>query len=370
MKHAEKFFAVLFVFNALFAFAPQCRAAGDAFNVVAIRINNQSVSLRDVETLYQDGDVVIQDKLKRGELTPANLEKAIRLAWSEALETAIQDKILDQRAEKRKRDIMNYVLAAAGAAGVSGDKAFERFERIENDYLAKLRQQLVTASGGEEELSKALKRRGQTMKQWNDNLEKELFRRDVISMELGGVTVKPSEVKAYYENHPDQFGQNEAWRLRRIRIAKDKFTTPEVALNAARMVKESVEKGGKEFEQVAAKFSDDPEYAEHGGLMLRNNHTDLPPGNFPAEERIAEKLKDGEISDPADSGNWYVLVQRLGHQNARVLKFEEASEKAEGLLYSEKLKQKKKEMYDRLKRDSYVEIIQKDPPEHLLTAKK
>lgn len=370
MKHVERFFAALLALALMPSISLRCLAAGDAFNVVAIRINNQSVSLRDVETLYQDGEVVIQDKLKRGELTPAKLEQAIRLAWSEALETAIQDKILDQRAEKRRREIMNYVLTAAGAAGVSGDKAYERFERIENEYLAKLRQQLVTASGGEEELSKALKRRGQTLKQWNDNLEKELFRRDVISMELGGVTVKPSEVKAYYENHADQFGRNEAWRLRRIRIAKDKFTTPEVALNAAKMVKDSVEKGGKEFEQVAAKFSDDPEYAERGGLMTRNNHTDLPPGNFPAEERIAEKLKDGDISDPVDNGNWYELVQRLGHQDARVLKFEEASEKAEGLLYAEKLKQKKKEMYDRLKRDSYVEIIQKDPPEHLLSAKK
>ncbi len=300
-------------------------------------------------------------------MSATNLDQAIKLAWADALDTAIQDKLLDQRAEKRKREIMHFYLDRAGAQ-LGPDKALEMFHRLEADYLRKLRREEIAASGGEDELRKALQRRGMTMQQWEENLAKELFRRDILAMEMGGLMVRPSEIKEYYDKHPDQFGQGEAWRLRRIRIPKTKLATPELSLQATKMVKESIEKG-KDFAAIAAAMSDDPTFASGGGLLTRNGQTDLPSGNFPAEERIAAGLKDNAISDPIDAGDCYVLIQRLGHQDAHTKKFEEVSEKAEALVFAEKRKQKKKEFYQKLKRESFVEIMQPDPPEHLLRKK-
>ena len=372
MKRAHLTLLLIAAFVPLTSLPLRAEQTGDGgrlmTNAVAIKVNDQNVSVLDVETLYYDSYLLIQDKLRRGELSAANLDQAIRLAWAEALDTATQDKLLDQRAEKRKREIINFYLQRAGAV-LGSDKAMEMFHRLEADAIRKMRHDLIAASGGEEELRKALKRRGQTMQQWEDNLSKELFRQDILAMEMGAITVRPTEVKEYYDKHPEQFGQTEAWRLRRIRIAKDKFTTPEIALQAARLTKDSIEKG-KDFAEVAAKISDDPQFAAAGGLITRNGQTDLPSGAFPAEEKIAGGLKDNGISDPIDAGTWYVLLQRLGHQEAHTKSFEDSSDRAERLVYTEKVKQKKKQMHERLKRDSYIEVLQKDPPEHLLAAKK
>ena len=336
-------------------------------NAVAVKVNSQNISVREVEALYNDSFVLIQDKLRRGELAAENVDAAIHLAWAEALTTAIQDKLLDQRAEKRKREIMNFYLQRAGSV-VGTDKALEMFHRLEAEYVRALRREKIMAAGGEDELRKALKRNGQTMQQWEDNLPRELFRRDIVGMEMGQISVRPTEVKEYYEKHPEQFGQPEAWRLARIRIAKAKFSSPEIALAAAKKTKARIDDGA-DFAEVAAAISDDPIFAKNGGLMTRNGMTDLPSHAFPEEERIAAGMKDGQISDPIEVVDAYVLLRRLGHQEPHTKKFEEVSDKAEALVYNEKFKRKKKEMVEKQKRESYIEVLQEQPPEQLLARK-
>ena len=339
-------------------------ASTETFNGPALKINTQIVSIREVETVFSDSYVLIQDKLRRGELSQANLENAIRMAWAEALDTATQDKIMDQRADKRRKDIIKYYIDRAGGQ-IGPDRALEFFKREEADYIRRLRKEMVAAAGGEEELRAALKRRGQTMENWEAGLSRELFRRDVLAMELGPISRSPGAARGYYEKHPELFKQEEAWRLRRIRVAKSKFTSADVALQAAKMVREKIVAGG-DFAELAARVSEDPEFAEKGGLLMRDGKTDLPSGFFPAEEKIAETLKDGGISDVLDSGDWYVIIQRVGYRPIKVQSFDEAAERAEALSFNEKLKQKKKELFEKLKDESYIEVLQKDPPENLM----
>jgi len=334
------------------------------FNAPALKVNTQVVSIREVETVFSDSYVLIQDKLRKNELKPVDLGAAIRAAWTEALETATQDKIMDQRADKRRKDIMRMYLARAGGE-FSGERALEYFKREELDCVRRLRRELVTIAGGEEELAQALKRRGQTMPEWEAGLSRELFRRDVLALELGPIARSPGAARAFFDKHPEQFKESAAWRLRRIRIAKNRFKTPETALEAAKMVQAKIAAGG-DFAELAAKVSDDPEFAGQGGLLTRNGKTDLPPGNFPVEEKIADSLADGAVSEPADAGDWYILVQRVAYRAMTIQSFEQAGDRAEALAFAEKLKQKKRELFEKLKDESYIEVIQKDPPAHLL----
>ena len=71
-------------------------------------------------------------------------------------------------------------------------------------------------------------------------------------------------------------------------------------------------------------------------------------------------------SEPIDSGDWYVIVQRVGYRALKVQPFEDAAERAEALAYNEKLKQKKRELFEKLKDETYIEVLQKDPPPQLL----
>ena len=356
--------ALRFSLSVALFFAFSARAGESTSNGLAIRVNNQAVSIREVEMVFADSYALIQDKVRSGELSERRLNEAIRVAWEEALNTSAQDRLIDQRADKRRKDIIR-MYTERGGPQMGAERAKAYFEREEAEYLRKLRRELVSAAGGEEELRAALKRRGQTLREWEDGLSRELFRRDVMSLELGPIQRSPSAVRNFYENNPEFFRQPEAWRLKRIRIAKSKFTSPEKALEAANLVKSKIENGG-DFSQVATRISDDPEFANQGGLLVRNERTDLPSGAFPAEEKIASALEDGQISAPVDAGDWYVLVQRVGYRKAVLQSFEEAADRAEALMYAEKLRERKREVFEKLKRESYVEFIQKDPPEHLL----
>ena len=62
------------------------------------------------------------------------------------------------------------------------------------------------------------------------------------------------------------------------------------------------------FNEIAAKISADPDFASQGGLLTRDGKGELLAGAFPFETRIATVLKDGEISDPADAGNWIIIA--------------------------------------------------------------
>lgn len=353
------FFAAAIILVAPFVLGGEFTANGPA-----IRVNNQVVSIREVEMVFNDSNALIQDKLRSGELSERQLNEAIRYAWEEALNTAAQDRLLDQRADQRRKEIIRFYLDRA-PPDMGAERAKDYFRREEAEYVRKLRRELVSAAGGEEELRAALKRRGQTLQDWEAGLSRELFRRDVMSLELGAIARSPAAVRQFYERNPEFFRQPEAWRLRRIRIAKAKFSSPEKALEAASLVKRKIESGG-DFGEVASRISDDPDFANTGGLLARNDKTDLPSGAFPFEEAVAKGLEDNAVSEPQDAGQWYILVQRLGHRKAVVQSFEEAAERAEALLYAEKLRQRKKDVFEKLRKESYVEFVQKDPPAHLL----
>ncbi len=338
--------------------------SGGTFNAPAVKIDTDIVSIREVQLVFSDSYKLIQDKLKAGMLTPAALQKEVQRAWTEALDTATQDKIIDMLADKTRKDIIKYFVSRSGQE-LSAQQAIDYFTRQEADEIRRLRRELISAAGGEEELKAALKRRGQTLDEWEKGLSRELFRRYVLSMRLGALVNSPAAAKAYFEKHPEQFHEEDAWQLRRIRIPKAESSTPEIALEKAKLVRDKINSGAS-FADIAVKVSDDPQFAKQGGLLSRGSKTELPSGCFPGEEKIAQGLKDGELSQPIDVGDWFVIVQRVGYRAAATQTFEQASEKAEGLCLQEQLKARKKELFEKLKRDAYIEVLEKDPPPSVL----
>ena len=345
------------------AVAASVQAAG-TFNAPAVKVDTDVVSIREVEVVFADSYKLLQDRLRAGEVSQDNLLKEVQRAWTEALDSATQDKIIDQLADKNRKDIIKSIVARFGQE-VSSAQVVEWFNRWESDEIRRLRRELISVAGGEDELRAALKRRGQTMEEWERGLSRELFRRNVLAMRLGPIISSPAAAKAYFEKHPEQFHLDDAWQLRRIRIPKAESSTAEIALEKAKLVREKISSGAN-FPDIAAKVSDDPQFAKQGGLLTRGGKSELPSGNFPGEEKIAQGLKDGELSQPIDVGDWYVIVQRVGYRAATTQTFEQAAEKAEGLSMQEKLKEKKKELFEKLKRDAYIEVLQKEPPASVL----
>jgi parvulin-like peptidyl-prolyl isomerase len=329
-------------------------------NTVAVRVNGQSVSLAEVESVFADSWQLIQDKLRRGELRPEQRAGAVREMWGVALQTAVQDALLDELGAAHREEIIQSFVSRSDPS-VPPTRMMEKFRRLEADEVRHLREEMVKSAGGEKELRAALARKGQTLQEWEAGLKRELFRREVLYMNLGYIPDSPAAARAYFEAHPEKFVHPDAWRLRRIRIPKAKFTTPEAAAQAVKLIRAKVT-DDQSFAVVAHELAYDPPYDARGGLLTAGGQPYQPSGTFPAEERIAGTLKDGEISQPVDAGEAFLIVLREGFRPGTKPTFEEVAEQAAGLCYTDRLKKKKEEFFERQKKDAFLEVLQKEPP--------
>jgi len=337
-------------------------------NAVALRVNGQQIGLRQVQAAFSDSWHLIGERAARGDLKPGEIEAAVRKGWTDALQTTVQDALLDSLATRFRNQIIRSFVARFDPA-TPPTRVMDSFARIEGDEVRRLRMEMLRAAGGEAELKAALKRKGQTLREWEKGIRRELFRREVVYMNVGYIVNSPRLARTYFEAHPEEFNQPDAWRLRRIRIPKERFTTPEAAAKAAALIHERL-KSGQDFASLAASLGYDPQHERAGGLMMKNGKPDQPSGTFPTEEKIAAKLKNGEISDPVEAGEAILIVKREGYREGVNPTFEEASEKASALAYAAKVKEKKEEFFARQKGDAFIEIVLKEPPEQYLKAAK
>ncbi|MCK6474908.1 MAG: peptidyl-prolyl cis-trans isomerase [Planctomycetes bacterium] len=333
-------------------------------NTTALRINGKLIGLKKVEAVFQEALPLVQERLRSGDLDAAEKAKALQKAWDEALQTVIQDTLLDERGRELRTQIMRaYVQHARPDTPPS--RVVDSFKRLEAEEVRKMKQWKIEAAGGEEELYAALRRRGLSVAEWEDNLRAELFRRIVLEQAVGPIVFSPEKVKGYYDAHPDQFSTPDAWRLRRIRLPKKRFKTPEDAMAAAVVIHKRIA-DGLAFEKVAKTLDHDPPYNADGGQLSVDGKVDLPSGNFPAEERIAKDLEDGAVSKPVDAGEAVLIVKREAYRPEKKLAFEESANRAWYLMLATEVKARKEAFFNKEMKDAFVETVQKTPPEKYL----
>ncbi len=147
---------------------------------------------------------------------------------------------------------------------------------------------------------------------------REIIEKGVLVQEVIARTVKEparmseEDLRAYYDKHIDKFKQPESVKLRLL-STKDKSKAQDALAKI---------KGGEDFGNVAAKFSED-DYRIKGGDIGY-----IHRGRVLEEvERVAFTLKAGERSDLIEAGgSWYVIKvedRKPEHQ----LSFEDARDK-------------------------------------------
>jgi peptidyl-prolyl cis-trans isomerase SurA len=117
------------------------------------------------------------------------------------------------------------------------------------------------------QLADELRKAGQSMSSYRQELKKQIMRLRVINIAVGSkVTVSDSDVQSYYERHMKS-GNNVQVRASHIFIA-----IPENADASTVLTKEAVAKkllnrakGGEDFATLAKEFSEDPATRAEGG---------------------------------------------------------------------------------------------------------
>lgn len=145
-----------------------------------------------------------------------------------------------------------------------------------------------------------------------------VLQREVFSK----VAVEDNELRAFYEDHKDEYRMPSRFRIRELVLAKG--ASPE-DLAEARKKLEAIQaelKAGKSFEELARLHSTSPSKATGGDLGWMNK------GFLRASiEDAAVKLKAEEVSAPIETDKDLYLIQLIALEDAPVKSFAEVKAK-------------------------------------------
>ena len=204
--------------------------------------------------------------------------------------------------------------------------------------------------------NKALAERGLTQETYRAKVKSEIERAQLVNKEIRQrVNVSSAEIKRYYDAHLTDYAVSDKIKVRAIFL---RIENPNDAEEVARTrgkaeeLRDSVRKG-KSFEDLAKEHSQGPG-ASQGGELGTFSRGEME-GRL---EEVAFSLKEGEVSDPIQSGEAIALLyveERMGGSHRPL---DEVSPEIREALYNEALQQRFQDWLSReLRERHHVEVL-------------
>ena len=305
-------------------------AAASAQQVVEeiiARVNDSIVTKSDLQRSRDQ----LQQEIKQGKQSNDGRDFAAR--EKDLLRDLIDQRLLVQKAKD---------------AGIS----------VENDLIKRLdeiRKQNNLQSM--EELEQAAKEQGVSFEDFKDQMRNTMLTQRVIGQEVGRrVNITPAEVHEYYEKHKDEFKSPEEVRIGEILVSTEPKQNGQAIDAAAAEAKaksllEQV-RGGAKFEELAKTSSDDSGSAAQGGDLGYFKKGELSP----ELEKTVFAMQPGEVSEPIQTRQGYILLKVLEHKAEGPMSEKEADNEIQERLYYEKLQPEVRKYLTELREEAYIDI--------------
>lgn len=160
-----------------------------------------------------------------------------------------------------------------------------------------------------------------TLRKLREKMMADKLRNDLL---LAPITVNEEEIKAYYDNHKDQFMHPVQVRVQEIMLKSE--------ADAQAVLKQL--KAGASFGKLARQKTLRANYKEKGGDLGYFSQTQFP-GLFNA----CQNLKVGEPAGPIIQGGSFSVIKFLGRKEPAQKTYEEAQKEAETKALTEKKQQ-------------------------------
>lgn len=248
-----------------------------------------------------------------------------RKAFQQAVEqetAALYRKHSGKELDAKLKEAREKTLQGLIDAFVLSDKAAELNLSITDEqirsYVEDIKKQNQFATDAD--LERALKTSlGVGLPDYLKQLKQQEVQRMVLGREVySKVAIEDQELRAYYEDHKDEYKQPSRFRVRELVISKG--ATPEEQAQArATLEKVQAElKAGKTFEELAKAYSASPSKATGGDLGW------MGKGLMRASvEQAALALKPGAVSAPLETDKDLLLLQLIASEDEGAKPFEE-----------------------------------------------
>lgn len=171
-------------------------------------------------------------------------------------------------------------------------------------------------------------------------IKRDLLTQVVVNKVLSEVTVTDEEVKKYYEDNKEQFGEPERVSAKHILVSTE---------DEAAKIKEEIE-AGLSFEDAARKYSSCPSKEQGGNLGEFSRGMMVP--EF---EKAAFELPVGEVSEPVKTQFGYHLIVVNSKKEASVKEFDTVKQEVLNTLIQQAQQKKYSDFVDELSNKYGVE---------------
>lgn len=263
---------------------------------------------------------------------------------TEAQRAAAESETLRQMLQRMIDDQLEAQAAAKMRIRVEAeeiDKAIARLARMQDTTVQEL-------------LSEVL-RSGMTAQEYRNEIRRQLLEGKLLELRVKGqVRITEEDMRALYHRLTREerrtLGYAPQWIV--LRIPPD--ASAEVKAQRRALADEIAREArtGKDFSQLARRYSDDSTSRQQGGhLGMRK------PGELEvAIERVAIALEVGEVSAPFRFADALIVMRVVEREQSRLGTYEQARNQLAQRVYAEKLETAKRRWLDNLKRSVHIDV--------------
>jgi len=206
----------------------------------------------------------------------------------------------------------------------------------------------------QETLVAALNSQGISYEQYKAQLREQLERLRLISQEVRSkIQITEKEVRDFYSANPEKFKKEESFRARLITLKIPADASPEqrkrLTEKASAIFTEA--KSGKNFEELARKYSDDPSAKEGGDLGTFKKGEMLP--EF---EAALMKLQPGEVGEPFATQSGIHIVKLEERSQVEGQSYEKVRREIEDILYKKKSEERFNQWLAELRKNAAIDM--------------
>ncbi len=294
-------------------------------NAIVAFVNDEIITLHNVSLEAQPA---LSESEKKGSLDAAARSKILRAA----LDRLIEKKLTEQKI--RELNIK-----------VSEEEIRQSIDDV--------RKQNHIPS--QEALLAALTSQGLTFEQYRTQLQEQIEKLKLVSMEVRAkVQVGETEMRNYYTANLAKYTEEESFRARHIFFKAGEKSSPDEKQRsrATAIAVLSEAKGGKDFAQLAIKFSEDPAARKDGGDLGSFKKGDMQPDL----EKAILSLKPGEVSDLITTPIGFHIIKLEARVAGVTKSFESVKAEIEEFLYRNKSEERFNQWAKELRSKANIEI--------------
>ncbi|MFZ0629753.1 MAG: peptidyl-prolyl cis-trans isomerase [Acidobacteriaceae bacterium] len=296
---------------------------GTVVEDIAARVNDQVISKSDYDRAEQELE-----------------QEARQQGWTQA-------QTMEQRRDLMRSLIDNQLLLSKGKElGINGEtEVIKRLDDMRKQYhLNSL-----------EDLQKAAEAQGVSFEDLKEQIRENVIRSEVISQEVGShIQVAPSEIRAYYQDHQQEFEKPEEERLSEILLPT---ANPDDATQVADAKKKADDiearlKGGADFATVAKADSGGPTAAQGGDL-----------GEFKRDDLHSKELEDatfslaaGQYTQPIRTRQGWLILKVTEHQKGGVEPLDDVQNQIQEQIGMQKMEPALREYLTRLRDEASIDV--------------